>query len=319
MNKLLKLAVLVAFILATFTLAQAQATRTWVSGVGDDVNPCSRTAPCKTFAGAISKTAVDGEIDALDPGGYGTVTITKSITIDGTGTFASILASGTNGINVNIGVSSSDPLRTVRIRGISINGAGASTCSGVNCGTSTGVRGISFTNGSALFVEDTVIDGFTTAGISVNHAAAQVAELYVRNSSIRNITADGVLLQNTAVGGLVIGSFDNAQIANCGNGLNANQRSRASLRGCTITTNTTAGIVVQGTSDVDVSVDSCSVTWNPDGVLVNTGTARVGNCLVTGNSNGLHQVGGTLETYGTNRNRGNTNNTLGTISPVLPS
>jgi hypothetical protein len=63
--------------------AQAQATRTWVSGVGDDANPCSRTAPCKTFAGAISKTAPGGEIDALDPGGFGALTITKSITIDG--------------------------------------------------------------------------------------------------------------------------------------------------------------------------------------------------------------------------------------------
>src|ERR1044071_6704555 len=81
--------------------AAAQATRTWVSGVGDDVNPCSRSAPCKTFAGAISKTAAGGEIDCLDPGGFGTVTIVKSITIDCTGTLGSILNSGTNGINVN--------------------------------------------------------------------------------------------------------------------------------------------------------------------------------------------------------------------------
>src|SRR6186997_1028833 len=79
----------------------AQATRTWVSGVGDDVNPCSRTAPCKTFAGAISKTANNGEINCLDPGGFGAVTITKSITIDCTGTLGSILNSGTNGVNVN--------------------------------------------------------------------------------------------------------------------------------------------------------------------------------------------------------------------------
>src|SRR6201986_952393 len=76
--------------------AYAQATRTWVSGVGDDVNPCSRTAPCKTFAGAISKTAAGGEIDSLDPGGFGTVTITKSITIDGgAGQVGSLLGSGT--------------------------------------------------------------------------------------------------------------------------------------------------------------------------------------------------------------------------------
>src|SRR3984893_12212862 len=82
--------------------AQAQAARTWVSGVGDDVNPCSRTAPCKTWAGAISKTADGGEIDALDPGGFGALTITKSITIDGGGgQVASTLVSGTNGIVVN--------------------------------------------------------------------------------------------------------------------------------------------------------------------------------------------------------------------------
>src|SRR5437762_9919114 len=107
------------------TPAQAQATRTWVSGVGDDANPCSRTAPCKTFAGAISKTAVGGEIDALDPGGFGTLTITKSITIDGTGTFASILAASTIGFIINIPSGTADAARAVRLRGLSINGAGS--------------------------------------------------------------------------------------------------------------------------------------------------------------------------------------------------
>src|ERR1700684_214008 len=80
--------------------AHAQATRTWVSGVGDDANPCSRTAPCKTFAGAISKTAAGGEISVLDPGGFGGVTITQSITLDGDGTLASILVASTNGITI---------------------------------------------------------------------------------------------------------------------------------------------------------------------------------------------------------------------------
>src|SRR4029079_13245463 len=97
----------------------AQATRTWVSGVGDDANPCSRTAPCKTFAGAISKTAAAGEINIIDPAGYGGVTITKSITINGGGSFASVLVSGTNGIIVNVGASD-----VVTIRNVSINGLG---------------------------------------------------------------------------------------------------------------------------------------------------------------------------------------------------
>jgi len=114
-------------------VAQAQATRTWVSGIGDDANPCSRTAPCKTFAGAISKTAVGGEINAIDPGGYGAVTITKSITIDGGGTFASILAAGTTGIIVNAA-----PSDIVTIRNVSIDGA------------NTGTNGIRFMAGGAL-------------------------------------------------------------------------------------------------------------------------------------------------------------------------
>src|SRR6478735_5271875 len=85
------------------TSAFAQATRSWVSGVGDDANPCSRTAPCKAFAGAISKTAPAGEINVLDPGGFGAVTITKSISIIADHVEAGVLVSGTNGIIVNAG------------------------------------------------------------------------------------------------------------------------------------------------------------------------------------------------------------------------
>src|SRR5208282_3935113 len=100
---------------ALSSVAHAQATRTWVSGVGDDANPCSRTAPCKTFAGAISKTATGGEIDALDPGGFGAVTITKSITVDGAAAgLAGVQVSGENGITVNA------PGATVTLRNLSI-------------------------------------------------------------------------------------------------------------------------------------------------------------------------------------------------------
>src|SRR5712671_5334872 len=139
------------FMFAFSSMAQAQATRTWVSGVGDDVNPCSRTAPCKTWAGAISKTAACGEIDALDPGGFGAVTITKSITLDGTGTLASILGTNTNGININ--VLSTD---VVTIRSLSIDGSGPSC--------SFGISGINVINAGpkAVNIEDCVIFRFTT-------------------------------------------------------------------------------------------------------------------------------------------------------------
>src|SRR6266576_2263768 len=116
------------FTMSVASMAQAQATRTWVSGVGDDVNPCSRTAPCKTFAGAISKTATTGEISVLDPGGFGAVTITKSITLNGDGTLAGILSAGTpSAINVNDSASGSPGTAIVYIRNLSINGAGTGT------------------------------------------------------------------------------------------------------------------------------------------------------------------------------------------------
>src|SRR3954453_760609 len=117
----LKILAIATFIFAFASLAQAQASRTWVSGVGDDANPCSRTAPCKTWAGAISKTAVNGEIDAMDPGGFGTVNITKGITIDGGQTHASILATVTNGIIINITGVANDTQKVI-IRRLSING-----------------------------------------------------------------------------------------------------------------------------------------------------------------------------------------------------
>jgi hypothetical protein len=104
------------------TSASAQATRTWVSGVGDDANPCSRTAPCKTFAGAISKTASGGEINCLDPGGFGGVTITKPLSIVCDYTEGGILSAGAgvNGIVINV------PLATdsVFLSGLDLNGAG---------------------------------------------------------------------------------------------------------------------------------------------------------------------------------------------------
>src|SRR5437016_9010254 len=136
------------FTFAFASMAQAQATRTWVSGVGDDANPCSRTAPCKTFAGAISKTAKDGEIDALDPGGFGAVTITKSITIDGgpTGVGGILNAGGVNGIIVNI-TDVNDVRKAATIRAVSINGAGS------------GGNGINILSASKVLVENCFIAG----------------------------------------------------------------------------------------------------------------------------------------------------------------
>jgi hypothetical protein len=301
----------IAFTLAIAAGTQAQATRTWVSGVGSDSNPCSRTAPCRTFSAAHAATAVNGEISVIDQGSYGTVTITKSITIDGTGTFAGILSSGISAaITINI-TDATDAKKTVRLRGLSINGSGGAS------GPNTGLRGIRVQSALAVHVEDCVIDAVSQDGIEVNITTAMVTELHVRNTVIRNCVSDGVSLTATNASGLVLATFDNTQLSNNGTGLNANQRSRASLRNCTVTANATNGITVGGTVDTEVKIVESTLSYNPSGVLVNLGIARVAQSLITGNTNGLNNVGGTIETYQNNQLRGNTNNTVGSVLPVL--
>jgi len=160
--------------------AHAQATRTWVSGVGDDVNPCSRTAPCKTFAGAISKTAAGGEISVLDPGGFGGVTITKSMTLNGDGTLASILNAGSvNGVIVN-GAGA-----RVVLRNLSINGS---------IGATPGLNGVRFLQGAELMVDRCVIQGNTGNGIDVALGAS--GTLFVTNSVFTQ-NAKGINMNTT--------------------------------------------------------------------------------------------------------------------------
>jgi hypothetical protein len=293
----LRILTLLTFALAFAVVTQAQATRTWVSGVGDDVNPCSRTAPCKTYAGAISKTAKDGEISTLDPGGFGAVTITKSITINGGGGgqgYGSILSAlAPQGVLVNI-TDPADVRKTVRLDWLNINGA------------STGTDGIRMIAGNALHVENTLIDGMVGDGIDVNITGANVAELYVNNVSIRNCVGNGIVTNASNAAGLVASSLTGVHIANCGDGFEATLRSVATIRNSTISTNNgagAAGIRVNGATS-DVNVETCSISYNTSGIRVDLGTARVANTMFAGNTTGLQNVGGTLKTYGDNRRDG---------------
>jgi hypothetical protein len=166
------------------TPAAAQATRTWVSGVGDDANPCSRTAPCKTFAGAIAKTAAAGEIDCLDPGGFGGLNITKAITIDCTapGGIGGVLVSGTSGFTVNVptGV-------FVQLIGLDINGIAPNT--------GPGTIGVNVLGGTVLISNSLIyqFQGTTScgsltgiAGTGVCVSGAVGTKLTIENSLIRN-------------------------------------------------------------------------------------------------------------------------------------
>ena len=289
-SRLLALAGTTLALFAVSAPAHAQATRTWVSGVGDDLNPCSRTAPCKTFAGAISKTFINGEIDCLDPGGYGAVTVTKSITIDCTGTFGSILASGTTGVVINIPVSANDPHRTVRLRGLSINGSGPSG----TVGTRTGVRGVKILSAAVVEIEDTVVTDFTTNGIG--DARTTGGKLIVRNSVIRNVTGAGIGAGGANPNDV---SIENVHSINNGFGVAAATGNRVSIKRSVFSGNSTAGI--EADLGGQVGVDNTLVSGNGIG-LQNAGTMSFSNTSVTFNTTG---VSGATTSFGNSRIFGN--------------
>lgn len=283
--------------------AQAQATRTWVSGVGDDANPCSRTAPCKTFAGAISKTAAGGEINVLDPAGYGAVTITKSITISSVGFEAGVLVSGTNGIVVNAAATD-----FVVLRGLDFEGLG------------TGLNGISFLAGGSLTVEDCTINRFTQKGI--NFAPSGAAQLNVRNTVIRNQSAaTGIGIAPAVSAGALL---DDVTIEGNLNGVAVSGNSKVLIRRSTLAANVNSGLLATSGS---VAVEDSTISGNTSttgtvaGVRADGGATVVtlSNVTVANNaSNGVFENGGQIQSFGNNRIVGNNPNiaagtTLGTI------
>ena len=286
----------VSFVLGVTSFAHAQATRTWVSGVGDDVNPCSRTAPCKTFAGAISKTAKDGEISVLDPGGFGTINITKSIYINGTHGqgYGSILNVLTAGVIVNI-TDLADVRKAVRLRALDINGA------------SSGTNGVNILAANNVWIEDSVIDGNTgngtTTGIGVRVAAGGNCNLFISDTVIhKNIT--GVRVTTTS--GFAVANLRNVNIEGHTTGVDAALNGFVTVADSRIANNSTNGVVTSA-SGAQLNVR--------DSVLANNGTAvnaaagstvRALSNLLLNNTTGFGGTAAAIQTDGQNRNAGNT-------------
>lgn len=277
--------------LALPALVDAQATRTWVSGVGDDVNPCSRTAPCKTFAGAISKTATNGEINCLDPAGYGAVTITKSITIDCEDTQGSILAAGVTGVTVNI-TSVSDTKKHVRLRGLSINGVS----------NTAAVSGVRILSANFVSIEDTVIDGFQNHGISVETTSG-TPKIMVDRVSIRGMVGNGI---NTFVnGGTVNLAISNSVFSSNATGVNLSSNTKATIRDSSAVNNTT-GLAA---FNAEMNVFGCMISGNTTGIFSNaSATFRLYGNIVTSNGTGLSSGGGAILSSSNNQVDGNTTN-----------
>jgi len=272
--------------------ANAQATRTWVSGVGDDVNPCSRTAPCKTFAGAISKTARGGEISVLDPGGFGAVTITKSITINGTpgaGFGAITGASVSSAVLINI-IDPADTKRTVRLKWLAINGMST----GVN-----GVRIISSVPGSSVVIENTNIDGFTSRGISDERTVG--GKLVVSDTTIRHVGESAIRI---AAGGTnkIDATLTNVRAHNAAAAaLTVNGAAKAMVSN-SVFSGSTFGLDIEQ-ANTEATVDNSTISGNTTGIFTTGGaTLRLSNSTVSFNGTGAN---GTVNSFTNNRFVGN--------------
>lgn len=294
-NATVKTIMMVALLLLVSAAANAQSTRTWVSGVGDDANPCSRTAPCKTFAGAISKTAAGGVINTLDSGGFGAVTITKAITIENpTGTVGGVLVSGTNAIIINAGASD-----TVVLRGLTIEGLG------------TGLNAIRFIAGLSLFVENCEINRFTQKGIDFEPADSGERFLFVKDTIIRNnnFVAGGGIFIKPGVAATVRASLDRVRIERNAFGVKAEDRSTVTIRDSVIARSANEGIwsFSSGLAATVINIEGTMTTHNGTGIKSegNASVVRIANVSVFGNTNGLISLSGAILSFGNNNNADN--------------
>jgi hypothetical protein len=278
-SKMIRFLSTAALVVGFSTVVHGQATRTWVSGVGDDANPCSRTAPCKTFAGAISKTATCGEISVLDPGGFGAVTITKAITINGTGTLAGILAANVTGVIVNAPTGD-----TVILRDISINGA----CNGLN--------GIRYIQGKTLMVDHCWIYGFKgNPGRGIDVALTNDGKLKLLDTIIENNLEDGIHI-TTTVGEAGL-AMDRSRIMNCGgDGIEAVANVRGGFSNSVISYNGN-GIKTTGNNSV-LNMDDMFITFSATGLQASAGsTINLSDSIIAQNGTGLNLGGGTINSF----------------------
>jgi hypothetical protein len=288
-------------LLTSSSIVGAQASRTWVSGVGDDTAACTRTAPCKTFTGALVKTAAGGEINVLDSAGFGSVTINKSITIAAEGVEASVLASDTNGIVIDAG-----PNDIVTLRGLDINGLG------------TGLDGISVLNAGVVHIENCRIENFRGSqgsGIDIDPASASVTaiRIFIKDTIVRNNgqgIGGGIYIRPGANVTLKA-SLDNVRSENNIFGIKVQDFSTVSIRNSTFAGNAFSGITAVSTGGglIAVVIDHTATVSNGTTGIISQGptsTVRISNVTISGNTTGLSPLtGGQIISFGTNNNAGN--------------
>jgi hypothetical protein len=298
MNRMFLRGIVVSFFCLTGPLAFGASNRTWVSGGGSDSGTCPRSTPCATFAYALTQTTAGGEIDVLDPGDFGSVTIGQSVSIVADGVLGGILVTSNDGIHVTAGSSV-----VVVLRGLTINSVGS------------GGVGISFDspNGGVLHIEDCTINGFGSDGISVNPGGSTKA--FIKDTIVRN-NGEGIIFGPTIV--KVTASLDNVRVENNGfggngHGVEAGGNATVSVRNSVAAGNGTAGFYASSSPsmpavmNLESSMASGSSTGvNSDGA---NSTINMSNVTVVDNTTGLSETsGGHIVSFGNNKITNNTTN-----------
>jgi hypothetical protein len=301
-------ALLVAcFTLAFLSVAQAQ-SRTWVSSLGDDDNPCSRTAPCKTLSHAVAVTSVNGEVNILDPGSYGQFSISKSITIDGHDAFAGVTNTG-SGVLINYDLfAGTDTRKSVRLRNLSIQG------------NNTGFRGIRIFSsvavpGSVVHIEDCLIDGqFGSPGRGIEDQRTGGGRLLITNTTIRNLAGTAISHNPNSGSARSDITIDKVQIYNCLEGIRAGSGARIVVTNSVISGCAHAGLYAEGPlAASDLHANNLVLNNNVVALQqVGGGTIRIANSEITNST--ANGTLGSIFSYGNNRTFGNAGVT--TLIPV---
>jgi hypothetical protein len=291
--------------LLTPGLAAAQATRTWVSGVGDDANPCSRTAPCKTFQGTISKTAAGGTINVLDPGGFGAVSITKSLTIEADGALAGILLNTAQGIIINAGANDVVMLRNLRFQGLN-----------------TANNAIRVLSAKTVVLDGIVIEGFADHGVDIEPTGPM--QISLRNVTVRNTEAAIFVRPNVAApnNGSVALTARDVQLVENQFGIEATGPATLAVRDSDILSSTNHGVyAIGGASAVSIALDRVSVRDSlQNGLFADGANAeiRATGSEISANAQGVLTAGGGIViSHGGNRLVGNVVN--GAFSQTVPT
>jgi nitrous oxidase accessory protein NosD len=250
---------------ALCSTAQAQ-LRVFVSGLGDDLNPCTRTAPCRNFQRGHDVVAAGGEVVALDSAGFGKVSITKSVTLTGEGVYAGITATSGDGIAINSATA------VVVLRNLSMYGLG------------TGDNGILVSDAASLHVENCVIQGFFD-GLFVSNLANSGIQTFVKDTVMRNNTANEVGAGNAI--------FENCRLEKNASGLLVRKGAKVTVHNCVVAGNSNIGLFSFEMGS-QIMVDNCQISNNSTGIYALMGQVRVSNSEITNNGVGLAVSGGTL-------------------------